>query len=94
MQQPCDQAIALRLADTDVALSAGDMQLSCAVSFPLGTEPYGEIDETLNLAERMVACLGAWAGSVAFRLTPPSGLFFASDGRLTNDGSLFLNDPQ
>lgn len=41
-----------------------------------------EMDGRLNIAERMVACVGAWAGSLAARCQPPAGPFFMADGRL------------
>lgn len=45
--------------------------------------------EDPNLAERVVAHIGAWALTVAERLSPPSGPFFPSDGRLLADATLF-----
>lgn len=45
--------------------------------------------EDENLAERVFAHIGAWAVALAERLSPPSGPFFHSDGRLLADASLF-----
>lgn len=42
-----------------------------------------EMDGRLNIAERMVARVGAWAGSLAVRCQPPAGPFFLADGRMS-----------
>jgi hypothetical protein len=47
-------------------------------------------DETPNLAERLAADIGGWAVMLAARLSPPNGPFFAYDGRLLADASLFM----
>lgn len=47
-----------------------------------------ELDDP-NLAERVLAHIGGWAAAMAERLSPPSGPFFSSDGRLLADASLF-----
>lgn len=47
-----------------------------------GNSPH-DMDGRLNIAERMVARVGAWAGTLAARCQPPAGPFFLADGRLT-----------
>lgn len=42
-----------------------------------------EMDGRLNIAERMVARVGAWAGSLAVRRLPSAVPFFLSEGRVS-----------
>ena len=49
-----------------------------------------DMTDTLNLAERLVAELGAWAGMLAQRWSLPLGPFFASDGRMAVDSVQIL----
>jgi hypothetical protein len=49
-----------------------------------------DMTDTLNLAERLVAELGAWAGMLAERWSLPLGPFFASDGRMAVDSARIL----
>ncbi len=51
-----------------------------------------DIADTLNLAERFIAELGAWAGMLAERWTPSLGPFFSSDGRTAVDRDQILTD--
>ncbi|MGH2485499.1 MAG: hypothetical protein ACRDHE_05750 [Ktedonobacterales bacterium] len=51
-------------------------------------EPTPEPDEHLNIAERMVAIVGAWAGSLAARYQSPAGPFFVADGRPAHGNAL------
>lgn len=46
--------------------------------------------ERLNLAEWMAMQFGAWAGRLVEIWNPPTGPFFASDGRLLADTATFL----
>lgn len=39
----------------------------------------------LSLLERVVASIGAWASDLAGQFSPPSGPFFAADGRPAPD---------
>lgn len=50
-------------------------------------------DGALNLAERFIAQIGAWAGAAAERwCSSTPGPFFASDGRFAADPVLFFMD--
>lgn len=51
-----------------------------------------EMDGRLNIAERMVARVGAWAGSLAVRCQPPAGPFFLADGRMCLASALYEQD--
>lgn len=51
-----------------------------------------EMDGRLNIAERMVARVGAWAGSLAARCQSPAGPFFLADGRLTYTSAFHEQD--
>jgi hypothetical protein len=51
----------------------------------------GDYADALNLAERVVAELGAWASTLAERWTPALGPFFASDGRTAVDSCEILS---
>ena len=53
------------------------------VSDELASDSPNEMDGRLNIAERMVARVGAWAGALTARCQPPAGPFFLADGRLT-----------
>jgi hypothetical protein len=48
-------------------------------------------DEALNLAERLTALVGAWAGSLIYRWNPPTGPFFVTDGRSVVQMSSFAS---
>ncbi|MFI5274500.1 MAG: hypothetical protein ACHQ4H_15830 [Ktedonobacterales bacterium] len=48
--------------------------------------------ERLNLAELVVAELGGWASSLLYRCHPPVGPFFAADGRMQIDVTLFFGE--
>ena len=54
----------------------------------------GGEDEALNLAERLTALLGAWAGSLVYRWNPPTGPFFVTDGRCVTQMSSFMPDTE
>jgi hypothetical protein len=54
-----------------------------------GTE---DTDE-LTCFERIVASVGAWFGGLLVRCAPPSGPFFASDGRQAAHGESFRAPP-
>jgi hypothetical protein len=47
-----------------------------------------EPEDHLNIAERMVARVGAWAGSLAVRYQSPAGPFFVADGRPAHGSAL------
>jgi hypothetical protein len=49
-------------------------------------------DNALNLAERLTALVGAWAGSLIYRWNPPTGPFFVTDGRCVVQMSSFAPD--
>jgi hypothetical protein len=50
----------------------------------------GDPAERLNLAEWMAMQFGALAGRLVEIWNPPTGPFFASDGRLIADAAIFL----
>jgi hypothetical protein len=56
--------------------------------------PARDVPDALNLAERLVAELGAWAGMLAERWAPSLGPFFASDGRMAVDSNHILASPE
>ena len=47
--------------------------------------------ERLTLAELALAELGGWASGMLYRWHPPTGPFFASDGRVLADLTPFQN---
>ncbi len=49
--------------------------------------------ETLNLAERLAAQVGAWVGALAERWTPGCGPFFAADGQIAVSSAIFAPEP-
>lgn len=84
MQEPSSDAFAL--SSTDVS-PMPPLSEESATDEAVVAQPD---DGALNLAERLVAQVGAWASTLVERWGPQAGPFFASDGRLAVDPVLFL----
>ena len=105
MQDPSNDTLALSAAKAGPVLPAGE-QIDEIAAHPCSNEPDAleapapttralptsvqEMTDTLNLAERLVAEVGAWAGMLAQRWSLPLGPFFASDGRMAVDSVQIL----
>jgi len=76
---PCDTRAEMPARDTGAPATAPTAPL-------LAADPA----ERLNLAEWMAMQFGAWAGRLVEIWNPPTGPFFASDGRLLADAATFL----